>query len=797
MEKNEHVIFQDIPSGRMGGMFHSAILTTYAIDLVHFDAYIRNVLHRKQISSINILIDRDQLDKALQYVSPVSLYNAGNDYCISNIGASGVFHPKISFFVGDNAVLVLVGSGNLTVTGHGKNHEAFSGFMINVDDDTQRPLIEECWAYLKRFASQIGKFEKQRILQEIPENCCYLNDDYSFKPHSYCDINDKLQAALLYNEERDSIFSQISRLVPVEDVDKITILSPFFDDNGAALDNLLQLCPHAKMDVLIQQDCTLPPYKMKGSDRISFFDFDETKRGKVQIKNYERVAHAKILVFHTDAMEYCVVGSANATIAGLGTMSRRGRNEEFCVLCASDSMNYLNQLGLKPAKRHVIDHTALEPTRTTKASDTKSILKLVSANMENGRLTIVVSDMHALPETFSVIVEGKTGKDTFTEYKIDKNIMQTELNANTKANVGICYIESAEGSVLSNKILVNNIEELETTNPSPTVRMLNRFVSKIESDGYNGLDVIDMLTDVMFNVADGDDEIEYGIRVKSSSKGLEKTKDNVLPSIEYNSAYDNDDVASSRNSKKDYASRLIECIEESIRFALRRLDDENKDEEEEANSETSHERVYDDEGVSEVIEDDIDILVEKSSKVLRSYQNLLRRKFNLYKTSNGKLSKDDLNFFSLSFFSAMEICYLKRLMYEFDTANKMELSYLQKKLYDGLDGVMERQGIDVFIDFCQFCKQFGMEVKQKTEYSQSISRAMRYALVFLTFIHRQSKPYYWNKISSAMKDLVNVFGMPTKEELKIALQPLMERYDYAFKFSYIENAVKQIEFDRI
>ena len=794
MEKNEHIIFQDIPSGRMGGMFHSAILTTYAIDLIHFDAYIRNVLHRKQISSINILVDRDQLDKALQYVSPGCLYNAGNDYCISNISASGVFHPKINFFVGDDAALVLVGSGNLTVTGHGKNHEAFSGFMINHDNDAQRPLVEECWAYLKRFASQAGKFEKQRILQEIPENCNFLSDDYIFKPHSYCDISDKLQAALLYNEEGDSIFSQISRLVPVEDVDKITVLSPFFDDNGAALENLLQLCPHAKMDVLIQQDCALPPYKMQDSNRICFFDFDETKRGKVGIKNYERVAHAKVLVFHTNTIEYCVVGSANATIAGMGTMSRRGRNEEFCVLYASDSVNYLNQLGLKPAKRHVIDHTKLESTRTTRVSDTKATLKLISANRENGCLNIVVSDMNALPKTFSVIVEGRKGKVTFVDYRTDKNTIQVELNASTKVDVGICYIESFEGSVLSNKILVNNIEELETTNPSPTVRMLNRFVSKIQSDGYNGMDVIDMLTDVMFNVADEDDEIEYENRVKSSSKGLEKTKEDVLPSIEYNSEYDNDDVAFSRNSKKDYASRLIECIEESIRLTLRRLEDEGKDEEEEADSQTSHERVYDD-SVSEVFEEDIDNLIDKSSKVLGSYQKLLRRKSYLYKTNNGVLSKDDLNFFSLSYFSAMEICYLKRFMYEFDTANKMELSYLQKKFYDGLDGVMERLGIDVFAEFCQFCKLFGMETKRKAEFSQSISRMMKYALVFFTFIHRQSQPYYWNKILNSMKELVHVFGMPIKEELNASLQQLMKRYDYAFKFSYIEKAVKQMEID--
>ncbi len=794
MEKNEHILFQDIPSGRRDGMFHSAILTTYAIDLVHFDSYIRNVLHRKQISSINILIDSDQLDKALQYVSPMCLYNAGNDYCISNIKSKGVFHPKISFFVGDNTVLALIGSGNLTVTGYGKNHEAFSGFMINVDDDTQRPLIEECWAYLKRFAAQTGNFEKQRIMQEIPENCHFLSDDYSFKPHSYCNINDNLHAALLYNEVGDSIFSQISRLVPVGDVDKITILSPFFDDNGAALENLLQLCPRANMDVLLQQDCALPPYKMERTDRIKFYDFDETKRGQIRIKNYERAAHAKVLLFHTDNAEYCIVGSANATIPGLGTKNKRGRNEELCILYASSSMNFLNLLGLKPVKRHTINHTALDTTRAYKTTESKRFLNLISACCEDGHLAIVAASEQTLPKAFFVVVDGKAEKDILADYKIEKSTITADFDATKNSNVGICYLENSEGTIISNKILINNIEALEITNPSPTVRMLNRFVSRIESDGYNGLDVIDMLTDVMYNAVDDDDETGYIINGKSCSKELQEAKEKVLPSIEYKSEYDNDEVASSRNTKKDYASRLIECIEESIRLTLRRLDEESKDEEEEADSETSHKRIYD-ECSSEIIESDIDIFVEKSSKVLKSYQCLLRKKSHLYRNCKGKLAKDDLNFFALSYFAAMEICYLKRLMYEFDTTNSLERSYLQKKMYDGLDGVMESLGIDVFAEFCQFCKQYAIEPCHQSEFNQSVARAMKYALIFITFIHRQNKPYCWNKVSNIMKDLVHLFGLPSKEQLSVALQPIMERYDYAFKVSYIEQAVKQTGID--
>lgn len=189
MVKKEHVLFEDIPSKGKNGTYHSVVVTTYAIDLIHFDCRLRNSLHRKQVSSISILADGNQIDKTLEYASPQFLSHVGKDYTISNISANGhgVFHPKVNFFIGYDSVLILIGSGNLTVTGHGKNHEAFTGFMIDADNTKQRPLIEECWHYIKSFIFQCGDFEKRRLLQEIPENCRFLNDDMAIR-HTHCTI---------------------------------------------------------------------------------------------------------------------------------------------------------------------------------------------------------------------------------------------------------------------------------------------------------------------------------------------------------------------------------------------------------------------------------------------------------------------------------------------------------------------------------------------------------------------------------------------------------------------------------
>ncbi len=122
----------------------------------------------------------------------------------------GNYYPKINFFVGDDAVLVVFGTGNLTVTGHGKNHEAFTGFMIDETDTTHRPLIEECWQYLCRFTKQCNDYDHNRILREIPENCTFLDSSFNIVPHSMCKVQEGLNAALLYNDSQSGILQQIS-----------------------------------------------------------------------------------------------------------------------------------------------------------------------------------------------------------------------------------------------------------------------------------------------------------------------------------------------------------------------------------------------------------------------------------------------------------------------------------------------------------------------------------------------------------------------------------------------------------
>ena len=796
MEKNEHAIFMDIPNGKRNGRFHSAVLTTYTIDLIHFDRHLLNMLHRKQICSVNVFADYNQMKRELEYVNPLFVNNIGKEYSLSIIESNGAFHPKINFFVGDDTVLVVFGTGNLTVTGQGKNHEAFTGLMIDETNDAHRPLIEECWRYIIQFTNQCGSFENNRILHEIPDNCRFLDSNYKVVPHHLCEVQKGLEAALLYNDET-SILKQITDILPLNKVEKITVVSPFFDEKGETLISLSELCPKAKIEVLIQENCSLPPCKMADNKRISFYNFNETVRGKQDFSVYERQLHAKIFHFKTPDREYCVIGSANATVAGLGTMKKRGLNDEFGIIYVSKKDDFLSELGLKTRKKLDIRLKDMERMSSEKRDDSTIKYKISSAQYDNGKLTITCNQK--ISDTTIIAVDNGIRVDIYEVGRIEKGkcIVDVKLE---KRPAYCCYIINDNEDCLSNKVFINRIDELETTNPSQTSRNLNRFIARIENEGYEGLEVVDMLSDIMMDLIDETDEALEQRIVTASGRKRQDAK--TLPDIKYNPAYDNNDVSTYRPILIDRTSRLIECIEDSIRKRIRSindaLSDALNDEEEEGNAETSNDREIVEYEEIEVSEDNIKDFSYWSSSLLYCYSELIsKRKEQMAKSGIRVISKDDLNYFSLSIFAAVEICYLNRYRYEFDEIDSISRSNLQKQLYDSLDRSINTYGIEAVEDFVDFCNSMKKPIYLDDEFKKNADRMMKYAILYATLFFKyatqKEEQMLGKRGMQAIQYLASFFGLPSDEYLEEELSPISERYDYVFRVLHVQRLVNKLK----
>lgn len=104
------------------GQWDHAFFTTYALSLSFYETQLHKLgLARNGCRDIRILADVDGYQMSL---SERQSHRVGNEYRL--IPASlpkGVFHPKLTWLVGKEFDLILVGSGNLTFGGFGKNLE--------------------------------------------------------------------------------------------------------------------------------------------------------------------------------------------------------------------------------------------------------------------------------------------------------------------------------------------------------------------------------------------------------------------------------------------------------------------------------------------------------------------------------------------------------------------------------------------------------------------------------------------------------------------------------------------------
>lgn len=793
MEINEHIILQDIPSSRMG-KYHSAVMTTFSIDLIDFDNHVLNTLHGKQISSINVLVDSKQLEQVVELVNPQYLTNVGREYSLTGIESKGAFHPKINFLIGDNSILILFGSGNLTAMGQGKNHEAFTGLWLDQDNQTHMELVRECWAYLARFVAASGKYETNRILNEIPQNCEFLNSAFNVIPHKNCEINTKLDATLLYNDN-SSIISQMMGVIPSDEVTRVTVVSPFFDEDGSTLLLLTKLCPNARIDVLMQESCELPPVKLKDNSRILFYDFDKTERGKHNTLNcYERRLHAKIFHFKTEKMEYCVIGSANATQAGVGTLNKRGNNDEFCILYSSKSRDFLGELGLKKKVRLITKPNSMKRTfEESMVNDSPNRhYKILSAEFVEGVVGIKMNDI--IPNDVLMII------DNGWEQQLVSLNPQGDRDYNGSYNIGdktaVCYLIDDRGNIISNRIFINRLSYLEQTSPSPSTRSLNRAISQIEANGIEGFEIVDLLNDIILNYSD---DVNERLKARHASNSQRHKQDTDLPDIKYDPDFDNDDVQSSRLRRHDSTSKLLDCIEETFKRKIQSISEDQIDEEELASPEASNDR-------AEKMDKQIKVSIHKEGiyypqevrRIAQSYIHYADRRMSYMKeTGNYMISNDDLNLFSLAMFTSIKVAYLDRMNYVFEGNDRTPIFVNQKNFYDDLDNVMHGEVLETLERICSICEKG--EIVDKDDYGcqRKIQRSLKYAILYATLFNKFANIHipstYMNNILKYLKTLLYYLGNPDMENLNEDLSVLSERNECIFRMCHVNKILSKVE----
>jgi hypothetical protein len=376
MEIARRNIFDEI-IGKAGSIYDSAIMTCFSFDPLYFIQYYLPKLNAINISNILVLIDAGQYDEACEeFIRYQELSGRSIQLNFSPVRVvpsfHGVFHPKIAFLVGPRQCTALIGSGNLTYGGMSYNNEVWNAFSANNIGADEAPIIYSVWNYLFSLVSNGQDTVREQLAWMTTYSECLKSIETSAS-------RGQKNFYFLVNRREKGIGQQLLDIIGERPVKDLTIVSPYFDKDGAALISLIDGLNPTSVLCLGDEETGTCPSAMKESYRqiITF--------KSISGKDLEARTHAKIIQIHTEDSTYLLSGSMNATTAGLGFGSVK--NDEAGILIIQEGIKeYITELGISPGKDIILcDNYGAKRQSTRKDSIEVAIL---SCELWNGEYIV-------------------------------------------------------------------------------------------------------------------------------------------------------------------------------------------------------------------------------------------------------------------------------------------------------------------------------------------------------------------------------------------------------------------------
>lgn len=583
---SEQKLFHEVPKS---ADFHSVVMTTFSFDFYHFESQVLRTLKSKGVTNVNIFGDTAMLDQSIG-LSTGHLKSLSRAYSVNAIPCTGAFHPKITILAGENDVLLLQGSGNITNGGHGKNHELFNVFYANRDDQSQLPLIQEAWNYIRTLTSKVEGLTAEK-LDWVTSNCNLLSESQSEK-HQLKVITDDYSAAMLYNEET-SIWQQLTALIPNDKVKNIKVFSPFYDEKGTFLTRLSNHYSECNVEAFLQPNKGIHPFNMEVNKQVDFYSWNSTDRANDTVKNFERKLHSKIFWFDTGVEQYCLFGSPNATNAAFGTETSRGANDEFAVLIKVNDKNIFEELKLTGNYKVItpqenIQIKQAEDELEKEQSDNVRKIKIVGVDQDLSNLILYIKDAVTYKKVSCVIYNNWAEEIESLEVDVTKDKIKIALS-DSKKEGAVAFIQLFnEGEPISNKQIVNSLHDLWNTNPSVENRRLMKLGSLIESGSNGVFDVVDF-----YNTIQSTRSLpERNLSGRGNSGNEDEEEDVSAASLTYEEAIalDRDSHEHKKILKQHSSIRIWDSLEKYFRDLAISEEEEDMDDEEGDDVVTSRER---------------------------------------------------------------------------------------------------------------------------------------------------------------------------------------------------------------
>lgn len=488
--------------GDRTNIYHSALLTTYSFDPIYFEAVYLSTLRKLGITNVVVLMDASMYDQLLSdsnyQCHRVSQYN----YTLVRTENyhSGVFHPKVVLFFGEEEGTLIVGSGNLTYSGLANNDEVWNAFHVQGNNSIHYPLFYQAWKYLSQSANQTSSLVSRQIdwmLEQSP----WLHQETT---NSTALLSSGEECALLYNTAESTILDKLLLSIGDKRIVSIKVIAPFYDAEGDALSALKKQLAPKEMLCILDLERQSAPYSLLKTDTSTVFCKSDSSNP----------LHAKIFELQAEDETWLLCGSANAGNMALGT-GHYAFNDEVCILLHCNTQrNYIAELGLKYIALTQEERKSIIKPKQIEKDPNKLQVKFVYCEEQNDELRLQFSkdgikgELTLLDSHQSIIYQ----KNIITRQNMSINIADVEI-----ANLNMAVLMNNETEI-SNRLLVVREVNVERGNPDPKRRKLSRLL--------DDPDLLENLSHILGYI-EFDDSKKMSKRVKSADNTTSDEQEDV------------------------------------------------------------------------------------------------------------------------------------------------------------------------------------------------------------------------------------------------------------------------------
>ena len=201
--------------------YHKALLLTYSFDPIFFEQVVLPDLWAGRSSDIMVLGDKGEIDTSFQS-SVGQLWNLGKQYLLAGADVAGAFHPKVFVRLGPKDGVVMVGSGNVTSSGWGRNQELGAAWMVGPNHIDKggwlHPFLDDVLTWCQ------GNLERNAVrrFKDVPWLSLTPADNSEASP-------------VLHSRGTRSLATELAHRWSGRKFDEVKILTGSTDESGAFL----------------------------------------------------------------------------------------------------------------------------------------------------------------------------------------------------------------------------------------------------------------------------------------------------------------------------------------------------------------------------------------------------------------------------------------------------------------------------------------------------------------------------------------------------------------------------------